>query len=553
VLGCLLTAGVVPAAVADDDGATARGWSWEKLVMPGLLAAPHADIESDCAQCHRAFDVSAEAELCVACHEDVAGDLERGRGFHGRVPGLREGGDCRSCHAEHRGRDFDIAAFDTAHFDHSRTEFALEGGHRALDCQECHVPKADETYRDAPTRCIACHGDDDVHEGRFGEDCASCHSLAGTAPGSGWQAATFDHDETDFPLTGAHADARCSLCHGDARYEATPKDCLSCHRLNDAHRGGFGTDCASCHETDAWKRSAFDHEAASGFALRGSHASAACESCHVEAPGSVELPTACGDCHRSDDAHRGANGNDCASCHDANSWKHSSFDHAKTGFGLEGAHADVACETCHGASVYDPELESDCVACHRADDVHAGQLGEDCAGCHSVSAFSRDVFFDHELTRFPLLGMHSAVACEECHATQRFRDAGTACASCHRGDDAHDGGLGRSCETCHNPNAWAVWHFDHDTQTAFALHGSHEGLACSSCHSRAVAGKASASSQCESCHARDDAHRGSFGRDCGLCHGDRAWKPAKITSRGRSRTESPDDPPGREARDDEAK
>ena len=510
-------------------------WSWKRLVMPGELSRAHADLAGDCSQCHTAFDLADEARRCLVCHEDVANDLAAGTGHHGRAPG-RVGEDCRSCHTEHRGAEFDILGLQPASFDHSLTDFALLGPHAAQLCESCHA--SGDAYRDAPSDCVDCHAEDDAHGGTLGRDCVSCHRVSLERGAKGWATARFDHDETRFPLTGGHVDVACGLCHSGADYTAAPTECASCHRLDDAHQGAFGSDCASCHDTRSWARSGFDHEAVSGFALAGRHAAAECRSCHVEPPGHATLPKDCGSCHRLDDAHRGAYGADCERCHESRAWAPSTFDHEKaTEFTLVGAHERLECSTCHTRTLAEPALETACIGCHRGDDPHASQLGRACGDCHTQQTFVSDVFFDHDLTRFPLLGLHAQATCEDCHATPRFRDAEALCESCHTADDIHEGSLGDGCARCHNPNGWPIWRFDHDAQTDFALHGRHADLSCASCHLPGRAGPES-SGACESCHARDDAHRGSFGRDCGLCHGDEAWRPARLGAPGRGATDS---------------
>ena len=49
------------------------------------------------------------------------------------------------------------------------------------------------------------------------------------------------------------------------------------------------------------------------------------------------------------------------------------------------------------------------------DDVHKGQVGKKCERCHNQSGWTKEVFFDHDLARFPLIGIHAITPCEECH------------------------------------------------------------------------------------------------------------------------------------------
>jgi hypothetical protein len=138
------------------------------------------------------------------------------------------------------------------------------------------------------------------------------------------------------------------------------------------------------------------------------------------------------------------------------------------------------------------------------------------------------VFFDHDLSSFPLLGQHAIAACEQCHTTTRYRDADVTCVSCHRDDDVHLARLGPRCETCHNPNAWRIWRFDHETQTSFPLRGAHAKQNCVSCHVKPVSGAIELAQSCDGCHTRDDVHSGAFGRDCARCHTETEWRDVKI-------------------------
>ena len=79
----------------------------------------------------------------------------------------------------------------------------------------------------------------------------------------------------------------------------------------------------------------------------------------------------------------------CATCHTTSGWSPATFDHAKTGFPLTGAHATVACAQCHVNNNYS-SLPTDCYGCHKADfngtnnpaHVAAG-FPTNCAICHT--------------------------------------------------------------------------------------------------------------------------------------------------------------------------
>jgi hypothetical protein len=385
--------------------------------------------------------------------------------------------------------------------------------------------------REAPSACIDCHREDDAHDGALSEDCGQCHDEMA------WRTNQFDHDETDYPLTGAHEKASCGGCHVSEQYKDTPQDCVSCHAIDDAHDGRFGTDCADCHTTAAWQKDEFDHFKESGFALEGAHAKATCATCHRQPPGERKLPENCSGCHKQEDVHGGRFGTDCATCHRPSSWAKTAFDHGKaTDFPLKGAHARSSCNACHTQAVGpDDEMASDCYACHRADDVHNGELGKRCADCHNEESFSGRVLFEHDLTGFPLLGLHAAASCESCHSDHSFKETDTDCRVCHAADDVHEKTLGEDCGRCHNPNGWSLWQFNHDVDTDFALHGAHTGLECAACHRSVMTERTQMSDDCVDCHASDDAHRGGFGRRCGDCHSEKKWKPATFGRSSRPR------------------
>jgi hypothetical protein len=511
-LACALTAlGVASPAAAID---------LEKLVMPGPVIGGHAEVEAECSRCHAPFKAGAQDPLCTACHKEIGADVAAHTGFHGRLK-QGSGASCKDCHSEHRGRDADIVGLDRAGFEHDLTDYPLRGAHVRVPCEACHA--AERPHFEAPSACVECHRERDVHAGLLGEDCAGCHVERS------WQEARFDHSVTRFPLEGGHRQVDCVLCHPGNRYKGATSDCLGCHRLNDAHLGRFGARCESCHSAAGWKQLHFDHGRDARFPLRGRHRDADCEACHKGVLGKERLARDCASCHRADDVHRGRNGKACERCHSEKSWSSENFDHDRmTKFPLRGGHANVKCERCHTAPLANQKLPVDCYSCHRGDDVHGGQEGNRCDTCHEERGWAVNVFFEHDLTRFPLLGLHAAAACEQCHASPRYRDAKTGCLDCHRNEDVHLLRLGPKCGLCHNPNGWKIWRFDHDSQTRFALHGAHQGLDCHACHRAAAEDGVSLPRACQGCHAQEDPHHGAFGPDCGRCHGDDSWRNLRM-------------------------
>jgi len=493
--------------------------SVEKLLMPGAVTRAHEKQEPDCANCHDRSNRRTQTALCLDCHKDIAADLNGRHGYHGRMPNAGTS-ECRACHTDHKGRGADIVQLGVTQFDHRLTEFALEGAHRALECNSCH--KAAEPWRKAPLSCVACHKSDDVHRGQFEQSCADCHvSMT-------WAGGRFDHDKTDFRLTGAHTGVSCNACHIGGRFKQTPHTCNGCHATDDEHRGSRGEECGKCHTTREWKTAKFDHLKETGYELVGAHGDLDCQTCHRSGNFKDKLPKDCHGCHRADDAHAARMGSKCQDCHDNEHWKPVAYDHlARHKFALIGAHAKLACDACHTAPVATQKLGTRCVDCHRAEDAHAGKISAGCDNCHGQESWRGGIVFDHDLTDYPLLGLHRVVSCAQCHTSLAFNDAPQGCIDCHSREDVHKGGLGKKCASCHSPNGWALWTFDHAKETDFPLRGAHSKLQCADCH-RDPPGTVKTSPLCVACHLQDDRHLGAYGAQCDRCHTAYSWKGARI-------------------------
>ncbi len=491
----------------------------ETLLMPGKVAQAHLKQEESCANCHDRSNVRTQTSLCLDCHKPIAVDLQQHQGYHGRMPNAGVG-ECRACHTEHKGRSADIVRLDRALFNHRLTDFALEGAHAELGCESCH--KKAEPWGKAVTSCAGCHKADDVHHGQFSQACGDCHGSVS------WTGGKFDHDKTNFKLTGAHTTVTCNACHIGGQYRQTPKTCVACHATDDEHRGSRGEDCAKCHVTKEWKTAKFDHLKETSYELLGVHDRINCVACHRSGNYKEKIPKDCNGCHQADDSHATRFGPQCGDCHDNDHWQVADYDHAgKHHFALLGAHAKIDCYACHTAPVASQKLAKDCGGCHRSEDPHNATLKGGCESCHGQKSWRSDMAFDHDLSHFPLLGLHRVASCAQCHATMAFNQAPTACVDCHAPDDVHKGGLGKKCESCHSSNGWPLWVFDHAKETHFALLGAHAKLQCEDCH-REPPGSVKTSPLCVSCHRKDDRHLGEYGAQCGRCHTVNSWKDARI-------------------------
>lgn len=197
------------------------------------LEAPHAEVR--CEECHSDLPGYPERypdpalpgyrrapQSCEGCHEDE----HRGQ-FAGRFA------RCRDCHSAQR---FVPAEFGIA--DHG--VWPLDGAHRAVGCNECHVIPAGSDHRryaGLAKECASCHRDPHLaqfQESRGGMDCTRCH----TSPDE-WSAGGFDHDrDSRFTLAGDHREVPCAECHASSvlpdghtvvHYRPLGRECQDCH------------------------------------------------------------------------------------------------------------------------------------------------------------------------------------------------------------------------------------------------------------------------------------------------------------------------------------
>ena len=409
-------------------------------------------------------------------------------------------------------------------------------GHAKLenDCGKCHEPFS---RRSQTKLCLACHkeiaGDRSASQRFHGsrpdagkQDCNHCHSDHVGRDGDivRFDRETFNHAFTNFALRDAHVSVPCGSCHPkSAKFRDAPTRCFDCHKENDPHKGRLGETCDKCHGEAVWRQvKPFDHDA-TRFPLHEAHRAVACSACHG-GERYKGIGAACTSCHRIQDVHAGRYGARCESCHSEKEWHTVRFNHDRdTKYPLRGAHATVKCDSCHTGDLFGDKLATTCISCHRKDDRHKGQLGARCEQCHTEISWRRTTPFDHDLTRFPLVGRHAVVQCEGCHRSPDFKSTPLNCAGCHR-DRHHEGRLGPNCGLCHNSTSWKKWRFDHDTQTKYPLTGAHRDLNCHACHVTRNASSVVTPTDCYSCHRQDDAHQGSFGRACERCHTTASFK-----------------------------
>jgi hypothetical protein len=191
-------------------------------------------------------------------------------------------------------------------------------------------------------------------------------------------------------------------------------------------------DCNQCHDVGGFSPSFFtiENHNTSSFPLTGAHLATPCFACHLknEEWSFRDIGQNCNDCHG--DVHEGLIAEQyypqkaCTNCHSPDAWSEVTFDHAATGFLLEGKHFSTQCINCHKPddTVADTRripfsgLDKMCASCH--DNVHDTQFEKDgitdCARCHGFEAWKPSAF-DHDSARFVLDGAHRNLACHECH------------------------------------------------------------------------------------------------------------------------------------------
>ena len=222
------------------------------------------------------------------------------------------------------------------------------------------------------------------------------------------------------------------------------------------------------------------------------------------------------------------------------------FDHDLTGWKLNGKHATIDCDDCHKA--HDKQglktfMGTDrlCGACHLKEQPHKFEASEKdklaCERCHGESVWKPakppgEQRFNHDDRKdaiMPLLGSHKDVACSKCHPKSVFNlpsPKPDSCGNvgCHV--SVHDGHLfgKRDCEWCHSPTFKTLkqQNFDHTEKTKFDLGPAHRKIKCYDCHTKAL-GEAKPNGACEICHAKDSHHQNRFSEygdppKCGTCH-----------------------------------
>lgn len=435
------------------------------------LTGGHAVPPRLCADCHINNNYNLTSTACVTCHlKDYQGTTNPN---HVAAAFAQT---CQQCH--------NTTSWSNASFNHNATAFPLTGMHTVppRQCSDCHV---NNNYNLTSTACVTCHLKDfqgttnpNHVSSNFPQTCDQCHNT------TSWLNATFNHNSTGFPLTGAHTSPprQCTDCHVNNNYNLTSTACVSCHQ-NDYNTAttpvnhiaaGFPTTCETCHDTVLWTDGTFNHTT-TGFQLTGAHTvpPRLCTDCHASNNYSLNS-TLCYSCHQKDysgtnsPAHAAAGfPTTCELCHDTSVWTDSTFNHNNTAFPLTGSHTTPprVCSDCHVNNNY-TTLPTTCIGCHQTDynntanPGHAAQpqfFPTTCQNCHNTTAWSGATFNHTQYTPFPTSHGNAGNVCATCHTNSNDYSV-FQCTGCHGGNNAknfqHDNVPGYvynsiNCYQCH--------------------------------------------------------------------------------------------------------
>ena len=270
-----------------------------------------AHVSVACASCHVNNNFQLTNTACIGCHQSDFQGTTNPSHVAAAFPT-----DCTVCHS--------TSSWTGATFNHASTGFALTGAHVSAACASCHVSN---NYSLRSTACVTCHQTDfnnaltpinHIQLG-FPTNCEVCHNTVV------WTQGAFNHNNTRFPLSGAHTSAACASCHVNNNYTTLPTDCYTCHKVdyqgtnNPNHTtAGFPTTCDTCHTTTVWTGATFNH---TWFNLNHGNAQGVCATCHTNSSNyTVFQCTGCHTATATNPRHSGVRGYvfnsiNCYQCH----------------------------------------------------------------------------------------------------------------------------------------------------------------------------------------------------------------------------------------------
>ncbi len=431
-------------------------------------------------------------------------------------------GDCNLCHASSVQQISDSILggrndCDSCHYIHSDVAAAHISNYvttPVVDCSGCHNDMLDIEHQAQGLDCAACHDSTNttVAEAIYSSNtqCDACHgihTLSSVEPAH--TTADFVYNKT-FDCSGCHSGVLttehqgkgdCNLCHSSATDQVTRSvaagstGCDSCHSVHQdvssAHVTNMSANCTLCHSSS----------------LTANH-NENCATCHDSSrPDVIDAVaannTACSACHQihPDVSHESDfvknKEIDCSWCHS----KKLDGEHQKRGYSCRICHqTDVSkvnfavntqnryCDACHNVhdditevheSVFPDILTVNCSGCHSRviSDEHVDRVNSDgeemtCKTCHD----------DDSPDDVRKAVKNNDTSCVSCHDsihgdvtpkhTAEFRNAGFACAGCHKVSlDQEHKRQDRGCNTCHESSNRTVITVIREKRTE-----------CNSCH-----------------------------------------------------------------------
>lgn len=244
----------------------------------------------------------------------------------------------------------------------------------------------------------------------------------------------------------------CNACH-DPFTGTSAENCCGCHTaIQEQREKGTGlhsniTECGSCHH----EHRGTEYPIASILPLHFSH-----EQTGFYLTG-AHAHLACNSCHSDEKKLYTGLKPDCGSCHTG--WKEG-HSHKRMNKEFQTVHSQSACLDCHTHGIVDPEPL-------------------DCSACHD------DEFFDNNFNHTAIGGVslgkfHEGLTCQRCHKEGYFHlESPFECVDCHTG--------------------WTPGNFSHYI-TGTKLDPVHQKVSCSACHTNPADNFKGVSETCTDCH-----------------------------------------------------
>lgn len=432
----------------------------------------------------------------------------------------------------------------TVPFDHLTTGFELDGLHRDLPCESCHL---NAIFKGTPRSCGTCH----ITGSRFNatpktathipstNNCAACHNTLSFRP-----YVHFEHRDVLGTCVTCHngvkaqgegpshppTSQQCEACHTVISWNpprtvdhgqiplAVSGFCIICH--NGVQASGKPADhittnleCGDCHLTNNWLGASFDH---TGITT-------GCVSCHngTKAVGKqgTHMPTStsCENCHTTGIGTKSP------------SWVPAGFDHTQM--------TVQTCQTCHSGTV---KISTGFVSGQPVNHVPPIPSLVDCSVCHGNNPTAQT----WTVLAASIPTLHSGLSvnnCLMCHAGQTFAGvpapyipmsiSGVSPTKATPLAPTHIPVLaGTDCSACHGA-AYQVGGFGPATAMSAAKH-AFVTTTCNTCHETGKSfyvGAGTALQLRPVSHTSSGDPRMATG-DCSLCHETTDWLSTELPS-----------------------